>query len=192
MNRKDRKQKKKKERQERLRQQKHVRHFGEPLVETWEDVPPDEEGSDEPPGSDEQTRRIDAILGESLDRDFEEQRAAFFRHLQQALVLPCEVTGSEDFRWDEYYIFGPGGRAEHGRLRRYQPSYMDRYELTGIELDEESEWMLFAGDDVAAHVRRLSDNQEFVLGLAELKAVDRRSPNYQLLDDFGVFVVNNR
>ena len=73
-----------------------------------------------------------------------------------------------------------------------QPSYRDRYELLRIEREVDSEWMLFRGEDIAAHVRRKSDDTTFCLGLSELKAVGRRSRNYQLLDDYTVWFVNNR
>ena len=52
--------------------------------------------------------------------------------------------------------------------------------------------MMFRCDDIAACVRRNSDGKEFVLGLAELKATDRKSRNYQLLDDYAVWFANNR
>jgi hypothetical protein len=52
--------------------------------------------------------------------------------------------------------------------------------------------MLFGGEDIAAQVRRKSDGKEFYLGLSELEAVDSRSPNYQLLDDYVVWFVNYR
>jgi len=61
-----------------------------------------------------------------------------------------------------------------------------------VERDVVSEWMLFGGEDIAARVRRKSDGKEFYLGLAELKAIDKRSPNYQLLDDYAVFFTNYR
>src|SRR3954452_2434563 len=63
---------------------------------------------------------------------------------------------------------GPSAKAEHDRLRKRQPSYLDHYQLIDIELDVISEWMLFRGDDIAAHVKRMSDNKPFILGLAEL------------------------
>jgi len=53
-------------------------------------------------------------------------------------------------------------------------------------------WMMFYSEDVAAHVRRRSDGKEFYLGLAEIKAVDKKSINYQLIDDYAVWLVNNR
>jgi len=105
---------------------------------------------------------------------------------------PREVTGIEDFDWEEYYVWGPGSPKEYERLKKHQPSYRDRFELMAIERDVVSEWMLFGGEDIAAHVRRKSDGKEFYLGLAELKTVDRRSPSYQLLDDYAVFFTNYR
>ena len=48
--------------------------------------------------------------------------------------------------------------------------------------------MMKRGDDIAAHVRRKSDKKRFVLGLAELKAVDAKSKNAELIEDFGVWV----
>ena len=141
---------------------------------------------------DRQFERIGAVLGDDAEQDLSTSVQTFFEHLQRSLTLPCEVTGVEDFRWEEYYVLGPGSQKEYARLRQEQPSYRDRFDLFKIELGPISEWMLFGGEDIAAYVRRKSDKKEFILGLAELKAVDKKSSNYQLLDDFGVFLVNNR
>ncbi len=141
---------------------------------------------------DEQDARIDAILGGTQEMSLEDARNKFYDHLRGTLELPCVVTGIEDFNWEEFYVFGPGSSKEYERLRKTQPSYQDKYELLGIEKDVFSEWMLFRGDDLGAHVRRQSDGREFYLGLAELKAVDKKSRNHQLLDDYSVWLVNNR
>ena len=37
-----------------------------------------------------------------------------------------------------------------------------------------------------------SDGKEFDLGLAELGVTDKKSSNFQLVDDFAVWLVNNR
>jgi hypothetical protein len=204
MNKKDRKQRKKKQRQERIRRQKHLRQFGSGmLIESDSEYPSWEEGDDVDTNEpllgirdaaevDEQFQRIDAIIGDNPERSMGAAVEVYYQYLMKNLILPCEVTGTEDFRWEEFYIIGSGSKAEHTRLRKRQPSYLDHYQLVGIELDEYSEWMMFADEDIAAHVIRMSDNQPFILGLAELKAVDRKSPNYQLIDDFAVFLVNNR
>ena len=51
---------------------------------------------------------------------------------------------------------------------------------------------MFGGEDLAARVRRQSDDKEFYLGLAEIEAVEQGTVNYQLLDDYSVWFVNNR
>ncbi len=140
---------------------------------------------------DEAFKRIAAIVGNDSERSFEDELAIFFQHLQKHLVLPLKVTGSEDFRWEEIYVIGPGDRGEYSRLRKNQPSYQDEYELLQIELGPVSEWMLFH-DDIAAHVRRLTDGKQFILGLAELKSVGKPSPSGRLLHDYGIFFVNSR
>jgi hypothetical protein len=141
---------------------------------------------------DAQDKRIAAILGESEDLDFDEAVKVFYEYLKSHLSLPCIVTGIEDFRWEEIYVFGPGDEEEYDRLKKTQPSYTDQYELLGIDCEDESGWMLFWGEDIGADVRRISDGKKFLLGLSELKAIDKKSKNYELLDDYSVWFVNNR
>ena len=140
----------------------------------------------------DQEDRIRAILGDFEDLDFDETAHIFYRHLKTNLLLPCEVTGIEDFRWEEFYVLGPGDKEEYDSLKKTQPSYTDRYELLGIDRDVQSEWMICWDYDIGARVRRISDGKEFLLGLSELKAIDKKSQNYQLLDDYSVWLVNSR
>ena len=51
--------------------------------------------------------------------------------------------------------------------------------------------MLF-DEDIVAHVRRNGDGKEFDLGLAELRVTSKKSLNFQLLDDYAVWLCNNR
>ena len=141
---------------------------------------------------DAQDARIEALIGEDVESTFEDCVSKFYEHLKSSLELPCDVTGVEDFAWEEYYVIGPGDPKEHERLRKNQPSFEDTCELLAIEEDVYSEWMMFHGEDLAGHVRRKSDGKEFHLGLAEIEAVDKKSRNYQLLDDYGMWFVNNR
>ncbi len=141
---------------------------------------------------DAQWNRIEAIVGSNETRTLEDQLATFYEHLLRSLELPCEVTGIEDFRWEERYVLGGASRAEYERLRKERPSYQDHFELLAIEKGVFSQWMLFDGEDIGAHVKRKTDGKEFWLGLAELKAVGRKSRNAQLLHDFAVFFVNSR
>jgi hypothetical protein len=140
---------------------------------------------------DEQMKRWNAILGDAFEGTQEDAFNVFFKHLKTNLKLPCEVTGTEDFRWEEPYVIGGWSQTEYKRLKKTQPSYTDKYDLLDIEQAVYSEWMMFS-EDINAHVRRKSDGKEFDLGLAELRAMDKKSPNFQLIDDYAVWLVNNR
>ena len=37
------------------------------------------------------------------------------------LQFPLEVTGIEDFDWEEFYILGPGEKKEYERLKKHNP-----------------------------------------------------------------------
>ncbi len=140
---------------------------------------------------DEQMKRWDAILGDAAEGAQDETVEVFFNYLKANLRLPCEVRGSEDFRWEERYVFGGWSQTEYKRLKKTQPSYTDRFELLDLERGWGSEWMMF-DEDIVAHVKRKSDGKEFALGLAELEATDKKSRNFQLIDDYAVWLVNNR
>ncbi len=141
---------------------------------------------------DAQEARIDAIFGNEQERSFEAAIERFYQYLLRSLKLPCDVTGIEDFRWEEYYVLGPGDEGEYEKLCKTQPSYQDTFELLSIEKEVFGEWMMFDGEDLAAFVRRKSDGKQFYLGLAEIEAVEQDSQNYQLLDDYSVWFVNSR
>jgi hypothetical protein len=123
---------------------------------------------------------------------FGEAQEQLLAHLQAHLELPCEVTGSEGFQWEERYVIGGFDEREYARLKKTQPSYTDKYALFKLERGMVSRWMMFGSDDIGAHVRRLSDGKVFVLGLCELEATDRDSANAQLLTNYSIWVVNNR
>ena len=140
---------------------------------------------------DAQDIRIIAVIGEYEDSDFEEAVNLFYQHLKNNLSLPCNVTGVEDFSWEEFYVFGPGDKVEYEHLKKTQPSYTDKFELIDINRDIQSEWIPYEHGDITAHVKRISDGKEFVLALSELKATDKQSKDYQLLDDYSVWFVNS-
>ncbi|MEJ2705799.1 MAG: hypothetical protein P8Z79_25455 [Sedimentisphaerales bacterium] len=141
---------------------------------------------------DAQDKRVAAILGEIEDITFDETIGVFYEYLKTHLSLPCKVTGIEDFRWEEVYVFGPGDQGEYDHLKQTQPSYTDHYELLGIDRECTPEWVMCWEDDIGARVRRVSDGKQFVLGLSELKATDKKSGNYRFLDDYSVWFANNR
>ena len=135
-----------------------------------------------------QDRRIVAVVG---DGDIARRKGfkLWHQHLTSKLSLPFEVTGVEDFRWEEFYVFGPGSKREYQRLRQNQPSYRDVFDLEAIRMYSFSEWCLVP-DELKAHLRRKTDGKRFVMGLSELRATIKRSRNYQLLHDYAVWLAN--
>jgi len=140
---------------------------------------------------DDQMKRWEMILGDAALETQEGALDVFFEHPKANLKLPAEVTGTEDFRWEEPYALGGWDEGEYEQLKKTQPSYTDKYELIDIDQDEWSEWLMFE-EDIIAVVRRKSDGKDFSLGLAEPEATDKKSPNFQLIDDYAVWLVNNR
>src|SRR5712691_8950314 len=110
----------------------------------------------------------------------------YLTYLKQHLAFPCQLTGIEDFDWEEYYVIGPGSKAEHERLRKTRPSCMDTYDLLSFDDDVDPD------SGLLVHVRRVSDKKTFLLPLADLEATKKKTKNYQLLDDYAVWFVNWR
>ena len=131
-----------------------------------------------------QDARIEQILVEDNLGVSDESLKMFRSYLQENIVIPCELTGIEDFRWEEFYILGPGDKKEYEELKKTRPSYQDVYKF--ISFDDQIEDM----EGLMVKVKRISDRKQFVLPLADMKATDKKSPNYQLLDDYSVWFVN--
>ena len=138
-----------------------------------------------------QYKRIVNILGNIEQLDFDQTIDIFYEFLKTSLTLPAEVTGIEDFRWEEIYVFGPGDKKEYEQLKKNQPSYTDRYELLEIVRNAKPPWAMYYEEDIGACVRRISDGRKFLLGLSELKATYRKSRHYQLLEDYSAWFVND-
>ena len=105
-------------------------------------------------------------------------------YLRKNLDTPCIITGVESFPWKEKYIVGYDDKTDYEALKRKQPSHTDIYELKRFE-DPINEVV-----GITVKVRRVNDNQRFIVDLAWLKAVDETSKNYTLLDDYSVWFVN--
>jgi hypothetical protein len=137
------------------------------------------------PDFDKQERRIAEIFGESKIPEVGKVRLETFRkYLEKNLDRPCWLTGSEDFEWEEYYVLGPGSKKEYERLKKRRPSYQDTFELLGLDAEIDEEQGIFA------NVRRITDRKKFLLPLADLRATDKRSKNYKLVEDYAVWFVN--
>jgi hypothetical protein len=131
-----------------------------------------------------QTARYEQILGEDEIEVSDKSLELYRTYIQEHIVKPCELTGIEDFRWEEYYILGPGDKKKYEELKKTQPSYTDLFSFMHFdEIIDDSEGLMVS-------VKRISDKKQFVLPLADLKVKDKKSPNYQLIDDYAVWYVN--
>ncbi len=128
--------------------------------------------------------RIEQILGEDNINVSDESLVMYRSYLQNNIIIPCELTGREDFRWEEYYILGPGDKKEYEELKKTRPSYKDVF--TFMSFDEQIEDM----PGLMVKVKRISDRKQFVLPLVDLKVTDKKSPNFQLIDDYADWYVN--
>ena len=140
---------------------------------------------------DTQEERIAQIIADG-DVDNEEKQekstetiAKYLHYLKENIELPCIVTGIEDFPWEEKYVFGYGNKKEYEKLKKENPSYKDKFEILDFIEDED-----YNDEQIFVSAKRLSDQKEFILELDYLKAVDKKSKNYQLLDDYSVWYVN--
>jgi len=72
------------------------------------------------------------------------------------------------------------------RLRKTNASYLDTFELIDFVLDPDGD------GGIHAEVKRTSDKKIFILPLDYLKVKPRKSKNFGLIDDYGVWFVNYR
>jgi hypothetical protein len=140
---------------------------------------------------DTQEERIAQILSDG-DVNNEEKRekstetiAKYLNYLKENIEFPCIVTGIEDFPWEEKYVFGYGNKKEYKKLKKENPSYKDKFEILDFIEDKD-----YNDEQIFVSTKRLSDQKEFILDLDYLKAVDKKSKNHQLLDDYAVWYVN--
>ena len=134
-----------------------------------------------------QEKRIIVILGTKKLDVTRKTLSTYLKYLKNHVEIPCQLTGIEDFEWEEAYVFGFGSKREYEKLKKTQPSYTDKFNLIDFIDDIDDEY-----DGIFVNVQRLSDKKQFILPLADLKSTDRKSKNYQLLDDYSVWFVNNR
>ena len=135
---------------------------------------------------DKTQKRIMAILGQDdIDDIFrsDENLQVYLEYLKNNVEHPCLVTGMEDFPWEEKYVLGYGDKKEYEELKKTNPSYTDTFTLTKFELVPELE-------RIFATIERVTDKKQFSLPLEDLEAKSKKSPNYQLLEDYSYWYVN--
>ena len=89
------------------------------------------------------------------------------------------------FSWEERFDLGFGSKKEYKILRSERGSYKDNYELKNFD-----DALIENKYDILVKVQRIPQMKKFSIPLSELQAVIKSSHNYQLLNDFTVWIVN--
>lgn len=133
-----------------------------------------------------QEKRIESVFPKDLDNISKrtETIKIYKAYLESNLIFPIKLTGIEDFGWEEFYIFGPGDDKEYNELKKTRPSYQDTFNMIRVDNYYDDDYGLFA------KVTRVSDKKRFQIPLADLKVIDKKSKNYQILNDYSVWFVN--
>jgi len=128
-----------------------------------------------------QYKRVAEILGADNLKVTLKSLVLYREYLRNNLDTPCTMTGIEGFPWEEKYVPGFSDKTEYEALKTKQPAYTDVYELKRFEdlIDE--------GTGILVKVKRVRDNQRFILYLVSLKATDEGSKNHRLLNDYNVW-----
>ena len=132
---------------------------------------------------DDQDKRIHDILGTESERS-RQNSLKYLDYLKTAIKKPCNLTGMEDFPWEEKYIIGGWDKKEYEELKKNNPSYTDEYELIEFILPE------LGDDEILAKVKRISDKKTFEIGISWLEGTDKESANYGIIEDCASWHVN--
>jgi hypothetical protein len=128
--------------------------------------------------------RIKTILETKIIEVDEPNLNRYLQYLKKNIQKPCYLTGTEEFLWEEDYLFGEGSQKKYEKLKKTQPSYTDVFTL--VKFSE----ALSDVDGLLAEVQRVSDKKIFVLPLADLEVTDENSPNYKLIEDYLMWFLN--
>jgi len=122
--------------------------------------------------------KVKKILGNNRIKVNQKTLNKYFKYLTENLELPCYLSGAEEFFWEEEYLYGPGNAKDYEELKKTNPSYTDIFalEIFQPKFDEM--------DGIMVDVKRVSDNRQFTLPLAELEVSDEDSPNHSLIEDY--------
>jgi hypothetical protein len=133
--------------------------------------------------SNDQEQRLAKILGADSLTVTLKSLTLYRDHLRKNLDTPCIMTGVEGFPWKEKTMFDDD-KTEYEARKEKQPSHTDIYELKRFED------LINEAHGILVKVKRINDNQRFILDLASLKGVDETSKNYALLNDYSVWFIN--
>lgn len=132
-------------------------------------------------------KRIASIFGmDEVPEVNDESLITYLKYIKDNIDTTFEITGIEDFEWEEYYLLGPGSKTEYERLRKTRASFRDTYKIIGFDDVPDDDY------GIIVNVKRTTDKRKFSLPLADLKVSDKNHPSYRILDDYSVWFVNWR
>ena len=130
-------------------------------------------------------QKLEEILGTTNFKVSQTNLKKYLKYLKQNIQMPCLVTGTEEFEWEEYYTMGSGSKKEYQKLKKTKPSYTDKFNL--LKLDNK----LSVEEGILAELERTTDGRKFILPLAELETdleMDvEDSVNAELLEDYAMW-----
>ncbi len=135
----------------------------------------------------EQNKRIAAVFGmDKVPRVNRKTMQLYLEHLRRKITLPCQLTGSEDFYWEEFYVLGPGDPVEYEKLKENKPSYTDTFALIGFED------IMHEHYGILAKVKRIigKNKKHFTIALDQLTCTNKSSDNKQFINDYAVWFAN--
>ena len=128
--------------------------------------------------------RIQTIIGTDNLQVNPKKLSRFLKFLKKEIQKPCYFTGTEEFLWEEDYLFGDGAQKEYENLKKSKPSYTDVFLLMQFaEATSEQDGLL-------VEVQRVSDKKMFILPLADLEVTDENTANYELVEDYSMWFLN--
>ena len=66
-------------------------------------------------------KRIKEILVSEISHN-KKNTKKYYHYLAKSIQLPCQLTGREDFPWEEPYVFGGWSKKEYEKLKKDKPS----------------------------------------------------------------------
>src|SRR3989338_8046848 len=125
---------------------------------------------------DKECKRIAAAFGSNKVPAVNRQTMGrYLGYLREKITLPCQLTGSEDFYWEEFYVLGDGDPDEYEKLKETNPSYTDIFALVGFED------MIHDRYGILAKVKRIvgKNKKHFTVALDQLTCTNKPSDNEQ-------------
>lgn len=126
---------------------------------------------DEDAYDEEQDERIREIFGDREMKVARENLGIYLEYLKQNVKFPCQLRGTEDFDWEEFYTSNLGNK--HKQLHKGRPSPRDTFKLISFnqDLDEDQ--------GILVNIQR-GDRKRFTAPLIALEAIHEESKNYEL------------